>query len=77
MVKVLVEGTKVTRVPVLVAGPTSASGTSGTPWAKRMKCSLPSRQIVRSSHSLSALTTLVDEPGTAVALVSYPFGRRY
>ena len=62
MVKVLVEGTKVTRVPVLVAGPTSASGASGTPWAKRMKCSLPSRQMVRSSLDDNAFTTETPTP---------------
>ncbi len=63
MVKVAVLGTKVMRVPVLpTASPTILSGFTGTPSAKLMKCSLPSRQMVRSSLEESALTTDTPTP---------------
>ena len=44
-----------------LAAPT-ASGASGTPSRKRMKCSVPSRQMRRSSRSESALTTETPTP---------------
>ena len=63
MVKVLGEGTKVMRVPVLPpASPTTLSGFSGTPSAKRMKYSLPPRQMVISSLEESAFTTDTPTP---------------
>ncbi len=63
MVKVAVDGTKEMRVPVLPpASPTAFSGASGTPWAKRMKYSLPARQMVISSLEESAFTTDTPTP---------------
>jgi hypothetical protein len=57
------QGLNVTSVPVRPsAAPTTLSGSSATPSWKRMKCALRSRQIVRSSHSESALTTDTPTP---------------
>src|SRR5258708_4884926 len=72
LVKVRVLGRKVISVPVLRAplpspgrcgaSPTSASGDSGSPSRKRMKCSLPPRQTRKSSREDSAFTTETPTP---------------
>ncbi len=63
MVKVCVLGRNVTRVPVLPSdAPTSFKGASATPWAKRMKCSLPPRQMLKSKRDDSAFTTETPTP---------------
>ena len=63
MEKVLSDGRKVTSVPVRPSlSATAASGSSGSPSAKRMKCALPPRKMRSSSHSERALTTETPTP---------------
>ena len=63
MVKVSVEGRKLTSVPRLPpASPTTFSGATATPSWNSMKCSLPSRQMVSFSQVDSAFTTDTPTP---------------
>ena len=68
MVKVSVEGRKVTSVPRLGlplsmgAGPTVTSGETTSPWANSTKNSFSSRQMRSFSHFDSALTTETPTP---------------
>ena len=61
--KIWLDGRKVTFVPERSAvSPVMRSGASGSPPAKRMAYSLPSRRMSSSSHSDSAFTTETPTP---------------
>ncbi len=62
IVKIVGSGLKVTMVPVFGLSPTTFSGSLVTPAANSSSCTLPSRQISRRSHSLTALTALTPTP---------------
>ena len=53
---------KRTSVPVRSVSPVTRSGSTVSPPSKRATCSCPSRQMVNSSQSDSALTTLTPTP---------------